>query len=311
MDATFVDLTFRFPKLSRPFSPSEIRPGGSARSRLTSQFWRLCDALVTASIRPRASSWAHARLLFGRRTRHYDRAAAALGFIDSVLPGAARAWAKLALRGTKLPLRCSDLKPMAFGTGDTVFTLAGSPEGSVVCKVERRTLGRSASELLALARWKGDAYRSIVQDYAAVRDVFPDARFLVGHGPMFGVPAVLALQMFVEGRKRDILRDVPIDEIRELVACNPRLRAQVSGFFPLTIEAWEHGAWVVDLGPDNLVLVGEGDGARLVYLDVEMKEVRRVRGSVREGMYRTLIERMRAILSVMASEPAKNDIAAR
>jgi len=241
-------------------------------------------------------------VLLRRRTKRYDRVAAALNLFDSVVPGAASACARLALRNERLPLRCDAVTPLAFGAGDTVFQLRGDGE-PVACKVERRSLGRPTSDLFALARWRADAFQQILQDYAEVRDVFPSARFLVAHGPMFGVRAVVTIQTFVAGPWRDILRDVDTEEIRGLVAHRPRLRAQITGFLRRTIAAWERGEWIVDLGSDNLVLAGEGDTARLVYLDVEMKEVRSLRGSVRETMYETLVERMRAVLNSLAAPP--------
>jgi hypothetical protein len=114
--------------------------------------------------------------------------------------------------------------------------------------------------------------------------------------PLFGVPAVGALQPYVKGPFRDLLRGVSDAELERLVARVPRLRADLAAFLECTIAAWERGGWIVDLGRDNLVLAGEGDDTRLVYLDIEMKEVTGLRGSTRESMYEAVVQRMREIL---------------
>jgi hypothetical protein len=262
---------------------------------LSARFWRLCDALATAGARPRNGLVRNGLILLGRRTRLFDRPAAALNLVDSIVPGTVAAWARLALRGRRLPLRCSELELLAFGTGDTVFRL-GPPASDSVLKVERLSLGLPVSELTALAHRRQAAMRDVLRQYRRAASAFPSVQFLVIQSPLFGVPAVAALQPYVEGPFRDLLRDVPDAEIERMVARVPRLRADIAAFFECTIAAWERGGWVVDLGRDNVVLAGEGDGAKLVYLDIEMKEVAGLRGTARESMYEGIVDRMREIL---------------
>jgi hypothetical protein len=237
----------------------------------------------------------YGRILLGRRTRHFDRPAAALNLVDAIVPGTAAAWSELALRGRRLPLRCSELALLAFGTGDTVYRL-GPPNSGSVLKVERISLGLRLAELTALAKRRRDALRDVLRQYRRAPGVFPDVQFLVIQSPLFRVPAVAALQPYVEGPFRDLLRDVPEAELDRMVARMPQLRADIVAFLECTIAAWERGGWVVDLGRGNLVLAGEGDRARLVYLDVEMKEASGLNGTVREWMYEDVVERMREVL---------------
>jgi hypothetical protein len=262
----------------------------------------LCDALATARARPRKGVVGHGRILLGRRTRLWDRPAAALNLVDAILPGAAAAWSKLALRGRRLPLRCAELELLAFGTGDTVFRL-GPPDSDAVLKVERMSLGLPLSELTTLAARRQEAMRDVLRQYQRARGAFPSVRFLVIQSPLFGVPAVAALQPYVEGPFRDVLRDVPDAEIERVIARIPRVREDLAAFLECTIAAWERGGWVVDLGRDNLVLAGDREGARLVYLDVEMKEAAGLRGTIRESMYEDVIRRMREILRLIGPRP--------
>ncbi|MGE0160646.1 MAG: hypothetical protein AB7T31_14660 [Gemmatimonadales bacterium] len=268
----------------------------SSTRSLSARFWKLCDALLTAPARPQRGPLGHGKVLLALGTRHFDRPAAALNLVNSLVPGTSAAWSRMALRLRYLPFSCSALRLMAFGTGDTVYRLGG-PESSLVLKVERISLGLRRSELVHLARWRRRGFEEVVREYAEVRDVFPDVSFLVLQSPLFGVPAVGAVQQLVAGPFRDLLRDVGDAELEALLVRCPGLGPRIAGFLERTIAMWERGGWIVDLGKDNLVLAGEGDRTRLCYLDVEMKEVSEVRGTFREALYERLIERMRAILA--------------
>ena len=251
-------------------------------------------------MRPRQSTWRHGLTLVGRRTRHWDRPAAALNFVDSILPGAADAWVKVALRKRKLPFRCAELDLLAFGTGDTVYRL-GAPNAGRVLKVERISLGLGTPELVALAKRHRDAFDDVLRQYRDVSDVFPRVEFMVVQSPLFRVPAVGALQPYVDGPFRDLVRDVPLDELSRLLGDRPDLRTRIIRFCQCTIASWARGGWIVDLGRENLVLAGVGDSARLVYLDVEMKEAAEIRGTVREVIYEDVIERMRVLLAALGA----------
>jgi hypothetical protein len=270
--------------------------GRSWQARL----WKLCDALVTARVRPRQGTWRHGLAIVGRRTRNWDRPAAALNFMDSILPGTAAAWTKIALRKRKLPFRSAELDLVAFGTGDTVFRL-GPPNEDYVLKVERISLGLRTSELVALAKWHRDAFDDVLRQYRRVADVFPPVAFIIVQSPLFRVPAVAALQPHVKGPLRDVVREVAPEELAGLAARRPGLRRRITGFLECTIASWERGGWIVDLGPQNLVMAGEGDAARLIYLDVEMKEAASIRGTMREAIYEDIVERMRRILEALGS----------
>jgi hypothetical protein len=276
--------------------PPVPTPPVGQRVPFTSRFWKLYDALTPTPVRARRRSiWGSGLLSLEPRTKRDDRSAAALSILEPEAPATSAAGSQFVVSARGLPFRCDEASLLAFGTGDTVFQL-GTPEAGWVCKVQRVSLGVPTRDLERIARRRRETFAQGLRQYAPVQDVFPEVRFLVVQTPLFGVPAVAALQAFVPGPRRDLFRDVSEAELRQLVEAVPELRAQVAGLLRCTIAAWERGGWMVNLGADDLVLAGQGEGARLAYLDVEMKQAGALRGTIREGMYQVLVDRMGELL---------------
>lgn len=260
----------------------------------------LCDAMLIGLSRSSTRSLPeHVRVLVSPRSRHFRRPAAALNLLDRVVPGVARVWQNVTLRGARLPVEGGALDVLDHGSGETVYTLE-TPRGPLVCKVQRASLGRPLPELIALAAHRRRGYQSVVRSYAGIEEVFPRAHFLVVQGPLFGVPAVLSLQEYVGGQKLDLLHDLDDESVSGLLEAHPGLRDQVRLFLARTLEAWERGEWIVDLGRGNLLVADGPGGPRLVYLDVQMKQVGRLR-TRRQQVYRPQIERMRLLLQLAES----------
>jgi hypothetical protein len=240
------------------------------------------------------------RVLLSPRSRHFRRPAAALQLLDGIVPGVARALEKIALRASRLPLEGNTLRVLDHGTGDTIYTLE-TPRGPLVCKVQRASLGRPLHQLLALAAHRRRGYQAVLRHYEGLRAVFPPAHFLVVHGPVFGTPAVLSLQEYVGERTLDLLHDLDDAELTSLLSRDRRLRGQVRRFIELTLDAWEHRKWIVDLGKGNLLVAESPTGHRLIFLDVQMKQVARLRTPPHDAVHQPRIDRMRQVLQLAAS----------
>ena len=269
----------------------------SKRRRFANITLRFCDSMLTAALRPREPrARAYLSKMLSRRTRHFDRPAAALNFIDALLPGASRLWERAVIRGSRLPFRFETLAPLAHGNGTTVYGFQG-PRGRYVYKVQRASLGLSLPALRAFARERLDKFEGVLSHYGAAADAFPPSHFMVAHGPLFGAAAVVTMQPLVTGPTRDILEGVDDHELAGLLERQPGLRRQVAVFAERTIAAWEGGArWIVDLGRNNLLLVGPPGEMRLVYLDAEMLEVAGLKSAPQTAHYERVVERMRGWL---------------
>lgn len=258
---------------------------------------KLFDSLLTALSRPRpARRRDYLRILFSRSTRHFDRPAAGLSLLDAIAPGIARLWGRLVMRGARLPFRSAAMELLAHGSGTTVYSF-GPPGERYVCKTQRDSLGGALPELIAFASDRLRKYRSVLDHYAPVAEVFPPTHFAIVHGPLLGLPVVVSVQGFVPGQTRDLLHDMDDLELERLLGRRSRLRHQVARFFECTIEAWEAGTEIVDLGRDNLLLVGRPGSERLVYLDAEMLGVAYLKARRRGSHYASVIERMKKILA--------------
>lgn len=263
--------------------------------RVTNVALRFFDSMLTSAVRSgEERPWAHLRSVFARRTRHFDRPAAALSFLNALLPGTRDFWLRLVLRVSRLPLRGGPPTPLAHGNGTTVYAF-DAPSGRFVYKVQRDSLGLPLPALRAFAEDRLRKFRGVLRHYGPVAEVFPPSHFLIAHGPLLNAAAVVTLQPMISGPTRDLLDDFDDEQLERLLESQPRLRRQVAAFAARTIVAWEGGArWIVDLGRNNLLLVGAPHDLRLIYLDAEMLEVSELEASPRAPMYDAIVDRMRS-----------------
>ena len=240
-------------------------------------FYRTLDAIYTAPLRrplPGTSFLAQALRL---RSSNYDRVGALTRSLSALTPGAIARFRRSLMRFEELPLRQRALDDLAFGGGSTSFLLEGSPRR--VLKIYRRSLGRSVAGLVDIARERRGTYDRLVALYGTIPDLIPATEILLLKAPLCGVPAVGAVQMYVEGEKSDLLRDHTEEEIVELARSTPGLGTAIVDFARITSETWDAEGCCADLvGHENLMLCRRGATAGLRLIDFgifDLEEKRR------------------------------------
>lgn len=244
----------------RPRIEREAPPG-----RLVTRFlYRPLDAVLTSPLRPPARLAARVLAVGNPRSSHYDRVGNLARLGAALLPGPV-AWASTLLhRPAGLPFRCGGVRPLAFGSGATVFLLEGE-ERLHVLKVYRRTLGLRVPDLVRAAAWYRSKYERVVAWYGGI--VLP-ARYLVVHGPLLGRPAVACVQKYVPGMDRDLLNGRGDEEILAEADADEGLREELERFVIRTLEIHARERAIVDvLGAGNLVVVVEEGRPRLRLCD--------------------------------------------
>jgi hypothetical protein len=262
------------------------RRGGALRE----PWLRLLDAAVTVPARQRRPDAHPARALLGA-TRSFDRAAAAVNLLDRLVPGTAAALARRLTSAAPLALAASEIDPLDFGSGATVFRLA-TPAGPRVLKVFRRSLGRPLAEQREIAAYYAGRYRTVSRWYAGVAGLVAPSAFLILPGPIRGHPVAAVVQPLLAGRRRCFFDDLDADGALRLLSRDPALRQQFQGFAGATLECWRKGERCLDLvGRENLMLL-EADGReRLAIVDCGLFELAAVRREAPER-YRALAERI-------------------
>ena len=255
----------------------------------------IVDSIITAPLRERNCGREYCRTLLSPKTRHFDRPAAAVNLVDALVPGAARRVAHFVIRHTKLPLAGGRLELAGYGSGDTVFEMRWG-SFRFVLKVQRESLGLGLEKLLRLASIRKCAYQSVCSSFGSHTDLFPPTDFLILHGPLFSRPAAAAIQPFIEGSRRDLLRDYSDDELRQLLSRDWRLRDQCTVFVEQMTQALESDRWMLDLGRNNLVVVTHNQRNRLIYMDAEMIEAGWLRANGWYGEYRGHLQRLGSVL---------------
>ncbi|MCI0585485.1 MAG: hypothetical protein L0323_01435 [Planctomycetes bacterium] len=220
--------------------------------------------MLTSSLRPPAGLAARVLAVGNPRSSHYDRVGHLARLGATLFPGPA-AWASARLqRPEGLPFRAESVRPVAYGSGATVFRLDGE-EGPHVLKVYRRTLGLRVADLVQAAAWYRSKYERVVGWYG---DIVLPARYLVVHGPLLGRPGVACVQRYLPGMDRDLLDGRPDEEILAEADADEGLREEVERFVDRTLEIHARERALVDiLGPRNLVVVLEEGRPRLRLVD--------------------------------------------
>ncbi|MGH7150483.1 MAG: hypothetical protein ACREIU_07290, partial [Planctomycetota bacterium] len=231
---------------------------------VTRLLYRPLDAVLTATLRPPAKLAEHLLAVGNPRSSHYDRVGHLVRLGATLLPGPV-AWASgLLHRPERLPFRARGVRPVAFGSGATVFLLEGE-ESLQVLKIYRRTLGLQVRDLVRAAAWYRSKYDRVVGWYGEI--VLP-ARFLVVQGPLLGRPAVACVQKYLPGWGRDLLDGRAEEEILAEAGTDEGLREEIERFVLRTLEiAGRERALVDVLGAGNLAVVEERGRLRLRLCD--------------------------------------------
>ncbi|HEX6885087.1 MAG TPA: polysaccharide deacetylase family protein [Planctomycetota bacterium] len=224
---------------------------------------RALDAALTAGRLPPRGAWSSVTSLLAPRTRRYERLGRAVGLALRVAPGLERALLRALLAPEHLPLPCSSLSLMAFGSGATVFRLqpprAAPP---LALKIYRRTLGLPAPELAQAARSYRSRYRQLARTFG---DVLHPGTFLVLRGPLRGAPAVACLQRWIAEPVHDLLA-LDDGSLLEFLRAE-RLGARFAAFARSALGWHAQGSFPDLLGRGNLVAVRQASGTCLRLVD--------------------------------------------
>ena len=247
----------------------------------TKFFYKSLDAVMTARIRRHQSRWENLKGILGLGHSRYNRVSAAVGLLDSLLPGSARRASELLIRTHKLPFSSPSVELLGSGSGATVFLLPTAADRFVL-KAYRRTIGQGSDALLELAkefRWK---YETVSSWYSDSHDIVARASFVILHSPLLGQPAVACVQRYVDAEKHDFFRDFNADELLGLMDQSGVLREQFVSFARATLRKYEADRLCPDLlGDENLLLVGTGHSVRLKLIDYGILEVAHLKKDAR------------------------------
>ena len=229
--------------------------------------YKSLDAVMTAPLRSRKRRSGYLKSILSLRSSQYDRVAALVGFVDTLMPGLERRAAESLLRSGSLPFPIEQLELLASGSGSTVFLL--EPERSrKVLKVYRRTIGQSRGRLLDLARVYKKKYETVSSWYAGPYDIVVPASFLTLHAPLLGRSAVGCLQSYIGGDKQDFFTDSDDSELLRLMKEDRGFREQFTFFARQTLKVREEQRLCADLlGAQNLMILREGACRALKLID--------------------------------------------
>jgi len=239
-------------------------------------FYHLLNAVVTSPLRPKRTLSECLLSSVRSRTRRYDRVAAAMHLLDSIIPGMMGRISSFLFSLRFLPLRPVEITLMACGSGSTVFSF-GEGEGRGVLKIYRRSLGRGREDLMEIIAEFQRRYRRLYLLYGDLAIMQPSL-FLIVHGPFFRVPAAACVQPYIEGEKSDFLADHSDGDLIEILRGDDPLRHQFEVFARRTLDLYRGEGLCVDLlGYANLMLVEREGRRNMCLVDYRIFEVDRLR----------------------------------
>jgi len=166
---------------------------------------------------------------------------------------------------------------IGFGGVNDVFLLQSNKEGvrSYVLKVNLCEWGSGIKDLLSVAKEQKKEYERISTVYEGIPGLVPGELYLIMHGPSMRRPVSAMIQPFVEGDIRDVFVDFKKDELLDLLQKNRSLACQ----FAMFAEATRADGSLIEneldlLGMNNLAIVGDGGGERLLLLDPHFRSSR-------------------------------------
>lgn len=226
--------------------------------------YKMLDAIATTPLREGDAS-----LRERSRTSNYERVAALVQACERLAPGVAQQWSQRLFSGGALPLPGGRGALYAFGSGATVFRIAGA--GSQVLKVYRRTLGLNRQKLLNYANYLRGKYNTVRSWYGAGPDaayILPSS-YLILHAPLLNAPAVGSVQPFVSREMHDLFLDFSDDALFAMMGRDPGFAGQLRFFSDKTLQvAAQEGRCLDFVGRDNVSVLQKGSGAwQLAILD--------------------------------------------
>lgn len=230
--------------------------------------YKAFDAAMTASLRPKQPIPILARRVFRPRLSNYERVSAAINLLDGLLPGVSRRVFSSLYNPLKLPFPVRQIDMLSFGSGSTVFLLDFERGGEcAVLKLYRRSLGKRDQDLYQIAEHFKQKYDQVAGWYRGPYDLVPPSAFLILHGPLLGQSAVGVIQSYIRGEKKDFFRSFSDDELLALME-QRGFREQFLFFAQRTLEVFQQSRQCFDfIGRDNLMVVLDGEQARLAVID--------------------------------------------
>ena len=223
-------------------------------------------------------------------------------------PGGVTAVVRRLYRLDGLPWPESAIEVVGHGSLGTVFLLVrNSP--LMVLKTYRHSLGIPLPEQLRLLEVHRREHELVTKWYNRNHELVVPAVHLVVNGPLLGTPVAGALQAYVAGTKKDLLRDFTDEGLARLFADHELVRQQFSEFAYKTLACFYEGEVCYDfLGRNNLMLVRDSDGMRLKIVDgglFELEHIRRLPS--RYAALRRQVERLEFLLYRVAGRLPRSE----
>lgn len=236
------------------------------------------DAAMTASVRPKKGLIYHIQLILSRNVRIFDKVSSLMNLVDTMVPGVSRYLTGLLCNSNWLPFESASVSLIDYGSGATVFLLEREDERKIL-KVFRKSLGKRLGGLLEVADWYKGRYETVCSWYNGKFDLVPVSIVLIVRGLILGRPVAAALQPYIYGEKKDLFEEFSDDGLMRLMRDDDDLRKQFLYFAEKTVSIFhsEEGLCLDLLGTNNVVLVNNGDGFRLVILDNGIFELEKIK----------------------------------
>jgi hypothetical protein len=225
-------------------------------------------AVMLSPLQAKQSALLWPRYAPPRKSAGYERIMSTVNFLDKVIPGIASRLSHWMFSNNYFPWMLVDTQLIAFGSAAAVFKLNWK-SGVKVLRIYRRSLGKPPPEMLEIAEYYRNNYKTVLHWYGGPLDLVLPMEFLVLQGlPLVG-PVAASLQPYVQAEKKDIFEDFADADFVNLMEANRFLRDQFLFFAEQTMRQWEARKICYDfLGRENLALVKQGGSYRLKIMDV-------------------------------------------
>lgn len=197
----------------------------------------------------------------------------------------------------------SAIELVGHGSRGTVYLIVRNSLLMAV-KTYRHSWGMPLEAQLRLLEVHRREHELVTTWYNRTHEVVVPALHLVMNGPLLGAPVAGALQAYVIGTKKDLLRDFTDDDLAQLFADHELVRRQFSEFAHKTLECFYGGEVCHNfMGRDNLMLVKNSEGMSLKIVDggvSELEHIRRV--PARHDALRRQVERLEVLRDRVADQ---------
>jgi hypothetical protein len=261
------------------------------------------DAAITAPVRSERRLIEHVQSILSGKSRKFDKVPSIINVVDNIIPGFSLCLSNLLYRSNYLPFNSAPIELINYGAAYTVFLLEMEDENKVL-KINRKSLGKRLGGLLKIAKGSRGRRETVSSWYNGEFELLPRAEYVILNGPILGSPATAMLQSYIYGEKKDFFKDFSDDDLIRLMEENDDLRNQFVFFAERTISIYfEYGLCIDFLGKNNIMLVNNKDGLRLIIADhgfVDLAASKRLRPEIFSQLEEHIC-RMKFILQRLSS----------